>query len=95
LYDDGKYQREKGTNAENNDEASLRLGGDAGSTERVAAGEKGAADVRELFGGVNINMYDGPRHKALKEILLQGFDEAALESYIPSLQRLTATAFSR
>jgi hypothetical protein len=29
LYDDRKYQRENGTNAENNDEASLRLGGDA------------------------------------------------------------------
>ena len=44
--------------------------------------------MRDMFGGTNFEMYDGPRHLALKTIALEAFDEAALAGYLPDLQRV-------
>jgi retinoid hydroxylase len=42
--------------------------------------------MTDMFGGTNFEMYDGPRHLALKTIALQAFDEAALAGYLPDMQ---------
>lgn len=42
----------------------------------------------DLFGGVNMEMYDGPRHLALKSMALESFDRAAIGGYLPDLQAL-------
>jgi cytochrome P450 len=42
----------------------------------------------ELFGGRNMEMYDGDRHRGLKTITRAAFDDAALVHYLPDLQRL-------
>ncbi len=51
--------------------------------------------VRELFGGVNMNMFDGPRHLALKTMALEAFGPAAIATYLPDLQRLFEAALAR
>lgn len=43
--------------------------------------------VRELFGGTNINMYNGPKHTGLKSLLLAGFSREAFASYLPAIER--------
>ena len=53
------------------------------------------AHVRALFGGINVNMYDGLRHRALKSILLTGFNRAALTGYVAPLQGLIEEALTR
>ena len=40
----------------------------------------------DLFGGRNFEMYDGPRHLALKTIALDAFDHQALAGYLPEMQ---------
>lgn len=42
----------------------------------------------DLFGGVNMEMYDGPKHQALKAMALESFDRAAIAGYLPDLQAL-------
>src|SRR5450755_843895 len=42
----------------------------------------------QLFGGINMEMYDGPKHFALKSMALQAFDRAAIAGYLPEMQRL-------
>jgi len=42
----------------------------------------------DVFGGVNVEMYDGPRHLALKSIALGAFDHSAIARYLPDMQRL-------
>jgi retinoid hydroxylase len=42
----------------------------------------------QLFGGINMEMYDGPKHFALKSMALQAFDHAAIAGYLPDMQRL-------
>jgi steroid delta-isomerase-like uncharacterized protein len=44
--------------------------------------------LTDMFGGVNMEMYDGPRHVALKSMALEAFDAAALARYLPDLQSL-------
>jgi len=44
--------------------------------------------ITDLFGGLNFEMYDGPRHVALKEIALTAFDHDAISGYLPGVQRL-------
>lgn len=44
--------------------------------------------ITDLFGGLNFEMYDGPRHVALKEIALTAFDLDAIAGYLPALQGL-------
>jgi cytochrome P450 len=42
----------------------------------------------DMFGGTNFEMYDGPRHLALKTIALEAFDQAALAGYLPDLEQV-------
>ena len=48
-----------------------------------------------LFGGINMEMYDGPKHFALKSIALKAFDHAAIAGYLPDMQRLIERALDR
>jgi retinoid hydroxylase len=48
-----------------------------------------------MFGGINMEMYDGPRHQALKAMALTAFDHAALAGYLPELQRLIQSTLQR
>lgn len=49
----------------------------------------------DLFGGINMEMYDGPKHFALKSMALTAFDHAAISQYLPDMQRLIESALSR
>jgi cytochrome P450 len=40
----------------------------------------------DLFGGINMEMYDGPKHQALKAMALTAFDHAAIAGYLPHMQ---------
>jgi cytochrome P450 len=51
--------------------------------------------MADMFGGTNFEMYDGPRHLALKAIALEAFDRAALAGYLPDMQRLIETWLER
>lgn len=53
------------------------------------------AHVRELFGGINMNMFDGPRHLALKSMALGGFDLAAIDTYLPDMRAQIGATLSR
>lgn len=44
--------------------------------------------IVDLFGGVNMEMYDGPRHRALKTITLTAFGPDALVAYLPEMESL-------
>jgi cytochrome P450 len=48
-----------------------------------------------LFGGVNMEMYDGPRHFALKSMALTAFDHEAIAGYLPDIQRLIESTLGR
>jgi len=49
----------------------------------------------DLFGGINMEMYDGPRHFALKSMALTAFDDAAIAGYLPDLQGLVESTLAR
>lgn len=49
----------------------------------------------DLFGGVNLEMYDGPRHFALKSMALTAFDLDAIAGYLPDMQRLIEAHLDR
>jgi cytochrome P450 len=49
----------------------------------------------DMFGGRNMEMFDGPRHAALKSICLTAFDDEALARYLPDLQRLIEDRLAR
>ena len=49
----------------------------------------------DMFGGVNMEMYDGPRHFALKSIALGAFDQEALTGYLPDMQHLVESTLVR
>ncbi len=51
--------------------------------------------MTDMFGGTNLEMYDGPRHLALKTIALEAFDEAALAGYLPDMQLAIETWLQR
>ncbi len=51
--------------------------------------------VRVLFGGINMNMFDGPRHFAMKSMALEAFNQTAIASYLPDMHRLMTAAFAR
>src|SRR4029078_8402274 len=40
-----------------------------------------------LFGGTNFEMYDGPRHVALKSMAVRSFDRDSIAGYLPEMQR--------
>ena len=62
--------------------------------ERVDRAGGHPAHMKELFGGANINMYNGPKHAGLKTLLLKGFTREAFESYLPGLERLIEGSLS-
>ena len=49
----------------------------------------------DLFGGINMEMYDGPRHFALKSMALEAFGTDALSGYLPDMQRLIESTLHR
>jgi cytochrome P450 len=49
----------------------------------------------DLFGGVNMQMYDGPKHAALKAMAVRQFDGAAIAGYLPDLQALVESTLAR
>jgi retinoid hydroxylase len=49
----------------------------------------------DLFGGINMEMYDGPRHFALKSMALTAFDLDAIAGYLPDMQRVIEAHLSR
>ena len=49
----------------------------------------------DMFGGINMEMYDGPRHFALKSIALTAFDPTTLAGYLPDLERLIEATLAR
>jgi cytochrome P450 len=48
----------------------------------------------DLFGGINMEMYDGPRHQALKGMALTAFDLPAIGGYLPAMQQLLEQALA-
>lgn len=51
--------------------------------------------VRELFGGINMNMFDGTRHANLKSLALKAFDRAAFADYLPPMQAMIEATLAR
>lgn len=49
----------------------------------------------DMFGGTNFEMYDGPKHFALKSIALGAFDHDAIGGYVGDMQRLTESTLER
>ncbi|MDQ6818076.1 MAG: cytochrome P450 [Actinomycetota bacterium] len=56
--------------------------------ENISRAEAHPSPVVTLFGGSNIEMFDGPKHRALKTIALGAFDHAAIAGYLPGMQVL-------
>jgi cytochrome P450 len=51
--------------------------------------------VEGLFGGRSLPLLDGAVHRARKTQVLAAFDRAAVERYLPAIQRRIASAFQR
>ena len=49
----------------------------------------------DLFGGINMEMYDGERHLALKSMALEAFDHDAIAGYLPDLEALISSRLER
>ncbi len=76
------------------------LAGIEGAEAFYDPGNVGRADAHpfllvDLFGGRNFEMYDGPKHFALKSIALRAFDHQAIAGYLPDLQSLIEAKMSR
>jgi cytochrome P450 len=72
------------------------LGGTTGAEAFYDPANVGRSDAHpypivDLFGGVNLEMYDGARHAALKAMALEAFDDDAIASYLPGIERLVAS----
>jgi cytochrome P450 len=63
--------------------------------ENISRADAHPFPLVDLFGGINMEMYDGPRHVALKSMALTAFDHAAIESYLPEMQRLIDDTLAR
>lgn len=51
--------------------------------------------VQELFGGRSLPLLDGHEHRIRKSMVMQAFTPEALASYLPTLERTTASALAR
>jgi cytochrome P450 len=51
--------------------------------------------ITDMFGGVNFEMFDGPKHFALKSMALTAFDRPAIAGYLPDMQRLIESTLAR
>ncbi len=49
--------------------------------------------VAQMFGGKSLPFLDGAAHKTRKELVLAAFDDAALASYLPDMQRSVEAHF--
>jgi cytochrome P450 len=49
----------------------------------------------DMFGGINMAMFDGPRHVALKSMALTAFDHAAMAGYVADMDVLIASTLGR
>jgi len=49
----------------------------------------------DLFGGINMEMFDGPRHFALKSMALTAFDRTAIAGYLPDIEALIESTLQR
>lgn len=58
------------------------------NTENIGRDDAHPYPIVDLFGGVNMEMYDGDRHRALKAITLTAFGPDALAAYLPDMERL-------
>lgn len=65
------------------------------NVENISRSDAHPFPLVDLFGGINMEMYDGPKHFALKSMALTAFDHAAISQYLPDMQRLIESALSR
>jgi retinoid hydroxylase len=63
--------------------------------ENISRADAQTSPVVKLFGGINIEMYDGRKHRALKTIALGAFDHAAIAGYLPGMQALIEERLSQ
>jgi cytochrome P450 len=63
--------------------------------ENISRSNAHPTPLVDLFGGVNFEMYDGPKHLALKSIAIAAFDRAAMAVWLPDIERLTEAALAR
>ena len=65
------------------------------NTENISREKAHPFLLVDMFGGINFEMYDGPRHFALKSIAIRAFDHAAIARYLPDMQRLAESTLKR
>jgi cytochrome P450 len=63
--------------------------------ENVTRSDAHPFTLVDLFGGINMEMYDGDRHLALKSMALEAFDRDAIGSYLPQMQELIESTLVR
>ena len=63
--------------------------------DNISRSDAHPAPLVDLFGGINFEMYDGPKHRALKSMAIGAFDRAALAAWLPDIERLTDAALAR
>jgi cytochrome P450 len=63
--------------------------------ENISRADAHPFPLVDLFGGVNMEMYDGPRHQALKAMALTAFDHKAIAGYLPAMQPLVESTLAR
>ena len=64
-------------------------------TENISRSKAHPFPLVDLFGGINMEMYDGPKHFAIKSIALGAFDRPAIETYLPDMQRVIESSLAR
>jgi len=65
------------------------------NSENISRSDAHPFPLVDLFGGINMEMYDGPKHKALKAMALTAFDRTAISGYLPDMQHLIESALER
>jgi len=63
--------------------------------ENISRSDAHPFPLVDLFGGDNMEMFDGERHLALKTATLAAFDEEALERYLPEIRAAVDTTLAR
>jgi cytochrome P450 len=63
--------------------------------ENISRDDAHPYPIVDLFGGANMEMYDGDRHRALKAITRSAFGPDALAAYLPDMERLVGARLSR
>ena len=65
------------------------------NAENISRSDAHPFPLVDLFGGINMEMYDGPKHFALKSMALEAFGSEALSGYLPDMQRLIESSLHR